>query len=162
MSFTVSSPLIVDWIKRGLEWRYFWRPVMRPFTVPAGAHVQIPSEGYTFSAPEGSLISIAAVFDHPACGLRLECEPELDTGELFTINTMAFLAGLVNQPYGISATVPPQTPPGVYNIANVKEWSFEEWMRLYVFNSDSIDHRCLGYGYTVALLREAREAEKES
>ena len=118
----------------------------------------MPSEGYTFKAPEGTLLTFGAIFDHPTCGIRLECHPELDTADGFTVNTI-LLVGMVNQPWGIFVTVPPQTAPGLYQISNSKEWPFEEWMRLYVFNSDSIDHRCIAYSYTVALLREERKEE---
>ena len=159
MSFTPASSRIESWIDKGLEWSYFWRPVMRPFTIPARGQVQVPGEGYTFKAPEGTLISFAGIFDHPNCGIRLECHPELDTGEIFTVNNLA-LGGSVNQPWDVSAVFPPQTPPGIYSIASLKEWPFEEWMRLYVLNSDNIDHRCIAYFYTVAFLKESRKEGK--
>lgn len=160
MSLTPASPLIVSWMEKGLEWRYFWNPVMRPFTIPANGQVQVPSERYTFTAPEGTLVSFSAAFDHPACGWRIEFDPEFDTGITFTVNN-AYLLGTLNQPWGVFSTVPPQTPPGLYGLTIYKELSWKNWMRLYLLNTDSIDHRCIGYAFDVALLKEPRKDEAE-
>jgi len=155
MSLTGVSPLVTNWIERGLEWRYFWRPVVRPFTIPAGSHVQIPSEGYTFRAPEGIAMTFNALFDDPNCGIRFEAAPELDTGDTFTVNTLA--VAIANMPFYVTALVPPQTPPGLYGIVQNKEWPWKEWARLYLINTDSVDHRCIGYAYTMLLLKEPRK-----
>jgi hypothetical protein len=37
-----------------------------------------------------------------------------------------------------------------------KEWAWKDWMRLYVFNADSVPHTCLGFAYTIAMLNEPR------
>jgi len=159
MSLTGVSSLVTSWIEHGLEWRYFWRPAVKPFTIPAGGQVQIPSEGFTFKAPEGILRTFNAAFDHPACGIRFEAYPELDTREFFTVDTMAI--ALSNMATYVTSLIPPQTPPGIYTIAQNKDWAWKEWTRLYLFNPDSIDHKCIGYAYTMLLLKEPRkEAEK--
>jgi len=162
MSLTGVSPLVTSWMEQGLEWRYFWRPVVRPFTIPAKGQIQVPSEGYTFSAPEGILMTFNAGFDHPNCGIRFEAHPELDTGSTFTVNNLE--VGLSNMPgFYLTALVPPQTPPGIYTASQNKEWPWKEWTRLYVFNPDSIDHKCLFYAYTMLMLKEPRkEAGKVS
>jgi len=162
MSLTGVSPLVTSWMEQGLEWRYFWRPVMRPFTIPANGEIQVPSEGFTFSAPEGILMTFNALFDHPTCGIRFEAHPEFDTGNSFTVNNLEIGLSNMSGSY-VTALVPPQTLPGIYVVSQNKEWPWTEWARLYVFNSDSIDHRCIAYAYTILLLKDPRkEAEKVS
>lgn len=160
MSLTGVSPLIKNWIELGLEWRWFWRPILRPFTIPAKGHVQVPSEAYTFSAPEGVLLTFSAGFDHPDCGIRFETHPELDTGDVFTVTRLTGV-GLANMPFYVVAFVPPASLPGVFTIAQNKEWPWTEWARLYVINTGSVPHRCLAYAYTMALLKEPRPAARE-
>ncbi len=156
MSLTGVSPLITSWIEQELEWRWYWRPVLRPFTIPAKGEVQIPSTEYTFSAPEGTLLTFNGVFDHPKCGIRGQTHNELDTGAIFTVETMT-LVGLYNTPMYVSAMIPPRTLPGVYAINQQKEWPWTEWARLYLFNTDSVPHTCLKYSYTMAMLKNIRE-----
>ena len=159
MSLTGVSTLINSWIERELEWTWFWRPVERPFTIPAGGTVQIPSEGYTFRGSEGTLLALNGIFDHPSCGIRGEVNPELDTGSFFTVNNIA-LVGFGNTPMYITSLIPPRTLPGIYAISQSKEWPWTEWARLYVFNSDSVPHRCIKYAYTMAILKEPRSVQK--
>jgi len=33
-------------------------------------------------------------------------------------------------------------------------------MRMYLFNSDSVPHRCLTYSYTLAMLKKPRSVQK--
>ena len=159
MSLTGVSPLINSWIEQGLEWTWFWRPKEGTFTIPANGQVQIPSEGYTFSAPEGTLLTLNGVFDHPSCGIRGETHPGLDTGDVFTVNNMAAF-GFSNTPMYITSLIPPRTPAGIYAISQSKEWPWTEWARMYLFNPDSVPHRCLGYSYTMALLKTPRSVQK--
>jgi len=161
MSLAPASPQISNWIENGLEWVWYWRPVQRPFTVPAKGQVQVPSGDYTFKAPEGTLLTFGAMFDHPNCGIRLESHPELDTGAAFTVANMT-LAGLYNTPMYVMAVVPPRTLPGMYGILQQKEWPWTDWARLYLVNEDSVPHRCLLYAYTMAMLSEPRKVEKEA
>ena len=160
MSLTGVSPLINSWIEQGLEWRWYWRPVQRPFTIPANGQVQIPSSTYIFDAPEGTLLTFNGVFDHPKCGIRGETKDELDTGFIFTVENMT-LVGLYNTPMYISSMIPPRTPAGVYAISQSKEWPWTEWARLYLINSDSVPHRCLTYSFTMAVLKEPRPVKAE-
>ncbi len=161
MSLTGVSPLINSWIEQGLEWRWYWRPVERPFTIPAEGQVQIPSAAYIFRAPEGTLLTLNGVFDHPKCGIRGETHDELDTGFFFTVENMT-LIGLSNTPMYVSSMIPPKTLPGIHVINQQKEWPWTEWARLYLINSDSVPHTCLKYSYTMAMLREPRPAQKEA
>ena len=163
MSLAATSPLIANWIEKGLEWRYFWNPIIRPTTIPAKGQIQIPSAEYTFTAPEGTLLSLSAGFYHPKCGWRVETDREFDTGTTFTVNN-AYSQGVVNQPYGVFVTAPPATPTGYYLITLYKEINWVNWMRLYLVNTDTIAHRCFGYAYWVAYLTKTRDKteEKES
>jgi len=158
MSLTTISPLIRDWIRLGLEWTYHWQPKVRPFTLNPGEEVQVPQAGYTFKAPEGVLLTFAASFDHPKCGIRLE-SPQLDTRDIFTVENIAFI-GTVNMPFFVFAMTPPHTSH--YMVFNYKEWAWTEWARLYVFNADTEPHTCLGYAYTMATLREPRPLDLET
>ncbi len=161
MSLTGVSSIINKWIEKGLEWRWFWRPVMRPFTIPANGTIQIPSSEYTFRADEGTLLTFNGVFDHPSCGIRVESHPELDTGDVFTANVMTAV-GFTHAAMYITSLIPPQTPSGIYAISQQKEWPFTDWARLYLFNTDSVDHRCLRYSYTLALLRTPQTKKMEA
>lgn len=158
MSLTGVSPLITSWIELGLEWRWHWIPVRRPFAIPANGQVQIPSEAHAFRAPEGVLLTFNAAFDHPDCGIRYEAYPELDTEDFFTISRFVGL-GASNMPFYITTLIPPASPPGLFSIVQSKEWPWTEWARLYVINTDSVPHTCFAYGYTMALLKEPRPKE---
>jgi len=159
LSLTGVSPLITDWMRLGLKWKYVWFPKVGPFTIPARGQVQLPSQDYTFSAFEGVLLTFTGIFDHPNCGIRLECSPNLDTGDFFTIQ-LILSSGVNAQPFYITALAPPATPPGIYGIMQSKEWGWKEWMRLYVFNADSVPHTCIGLGYTIATLDEPRPDDR--
>jgi len=146
-------------MRLGLKWKYVWFPKMGPFTIPAGGQVQLPSQDHTFTAYEGVLITFAGIFDHPQCGIRLECHPNFDTGSDFTVAKTSLL-GTVNQPWFLTSLIPPATLPGQYAIMQYKEWGWKEWMRLYVFNADSVPHTCFGYAYTIATLDEPRPDDR--
>lgn len=155
MSLTGVSPLIADWMRLKLKWMYHFHPVQRPFTIPAGREVRVPFEDYVFTAPEGTIFNFGGLFDDPSCGIKLEAHPELETGLTFTVSN-AFVVGTLNAPWFFFGMVPPQVAPGTYGILNYKEWPWTEWMRISVFNPDSVPHTCLGYGYTIATLQEPR------
>lgn len=151
MSLSEVSPLINEWIKKGLKWHYIFQPVVRPFTIPANGEVQIPSGKVTFRAKEGVLIDSFAAFDSPKCGVRLQCYPNIDTKDFFVVEKMIAL-GNTNLVTPFFSTVPPQSPTGIYVLGNLKEWAWKEWLRIYVLNTDSVPHRCLFYAYTIAML----------
>jgi len=145
-------PLISDWIRLKLKWGYLQNIAWRPMVLAAGEEKRLPVQDYTFSYPEGVLLQFSAGFDHPSCGIRLECYPELDTGSYFT--GVTFLLGAYrpeNLCYGI---FPPTSP--FYVIRICSPWIFQEWIRLSVFNTDSVDHTFIGHGYHIAVLKEPR------
>lgn len=154
MSLTSTSPLIVDWIKEGLRWKYVWQPVYHALTIPARGQVQLPQGGFIYKAPEGLLLTFGAVFDHPHCGIRLNT-PQLDTGSIFTVTNITAL-GTYDQPWFVETNIPPQTPDGTFTILQYKEWAWTDWAKLYLINTDSLDHTCFTFAYTLALLQEER------
>ena len=158
MSLTTFSPLVMDWIKNGLKWKYVWQPVYRPLTIPANGQVQLPQGDFIYKASEGVAITFGAMFDHPDCGIRFNT-PQLDTGDIFTVNNISAL-GTYNQPWFVEANVPPQTIDGTYTILQYKEWAWTDWAELYLINTDSVDHICYTFAYTLALLLESRPPDK--
>ena len=145
-------PLISDWIRLKLKWGYVDSMVLRPLTLAAGEEKRLPTQEYTFSYPEGVLLEFSAGFDHPKCGLRIECYPELDTRDVFT--GIAILLGAYRPENLIYGVIPPSSP--FYTVRIPSPWIFQEWMRLSVFNSDSVDHTLIGHGYHIAVLKEPR------
>lgn len=154
MSLTGLSPLITDWIRNGLRWKYLWEPVYRPFEIPARGQVQIPLGEHTFRYPEGVLLSFSASFDNSECGIRYESE-HLDTKTAVTVRNITAL-GALDAPFYVWAAQPPQTLQGVHYIANYKEWAWTNWFRLYLINTGPLPHYCLNFQYTIAVLLEER------
>jgi len=150
-------PQINDWERQGLDWQYIDQATMSIFEIPANSMFQLPIALHTFTYPEGVILNFTAAFDHPSCGIRIECDPEFDTDTFFTVNTMAL--GLTRPEILVYALVPPATPAGVYSVRIVNPWAWNKWLRLYLFNTDSIPHRVLGHGYHLAVLKEERPKE---
>ena len=154
MSLTTISPLIMDWMRNGLKWKYVWQPVYRSLTIPALGQVQLPQGDFIYKAPEGIATTFGAMFDHPSCGIRFNT-PQLDTGDVFTVNNIDAL-GTYNGPWFVEANIPPHTADGTYTILQYKEWAWTDWAELYLINTDSVDHTCYTFAYTLALLLEER------
>lgn len=152
------NPQIADWMRLGLDWQYIDQSTMRIFEIPAKSQFQLPRGEHTFKYPEGVLLHFTGGFDHPLCGIRIESEPEFDTGEFFSVNNIAL--GL-NRPENLTyAMVPPITPPGTYGVRIPSPWVWEKWLRLFLFNADSIPHRVIGHSYHIAVLKEERPKEE--
>ncbi len=154
MSLAPISPLITDWIKNGLKWKYVWQPTYRPFTIPANSEVRLPREDFIFTAPEGLLLVLAGLFDHPQCGIGME-NPQIDTGNEFAVSSL-MASGTYNQPWHVFGVVPPKTAPGTFGVGNYKEWAWTDWCKLYVINVDNVPHTCYGFTYIMALLLKPR------
>ncbi len=157
MSLTSISPLIMDWIKEGLRWKYVWQPVYAPLTIPAKGQVQLPMDDFIYKAPEGLALTFGGSFDHPHCGIRLNT-PQLDTGNIFCVTNITAL-GTYSGPWFVEANIPPQTVDGVYTILQYKEWAWTDWAELYLINNDTEDHTCFTFAYTLALLQEERRPD---
>jgi len=148
------NPQIADWMTRGLEWQYIDRTIMRQFTIDENSQFQLPRDDYTFSYPEGVLIQFSAAFDHPLCGIRIEAEPNFDTGTIFTANQMTI--GVTPPDILVYAMQPPVMPPGMYGVRVGSPWAWKTWLRIYLINTDSVPHRVMGHGYHMAVLRDPR------
>ena len=154
----MSMPsLVTDWMRNRLDWGYVSATKLAPTTLQPGEMFQLPRSEYVFSYPEGVLLQFSAGFDHPSCGIRLEQNPGLDLGTDFTVMTIAM--GLSRPEVLVYATIPPTTPPGWYAVRICSQWPFKDWMRLYVFNSDTVPHTMLGHSYHLAVLKEKRRDE---
>jgi len=149
--------LVTDWMKNRLEWSYISATKVARTTLTPGQMFQLPRADYIFDYPEGVVLQFSAGFDDPSCGLRLELNPNFDTGTDFTVAAMAI--SLSRPEPLIYAAVPPVTPPGWYTIRVCSQWPFIGWMRLYVFNSDTVSHTMLGHAYHLAVLKEKRKDE---
>jgi len=153
------NPQIADWMRLGLEWQYLDQSILRPFEIPAKSQIQLPRGDYTFNYPEGVLLTFSGGFDHPTCGIRIESDPNFDTKEYFTVNNIAL--GLSRPEILVYASVPPVSPAGIYGVRIVSPWVWQKWLRLYLFNLDSIPHRVFAHTYHMAVLKEPRrEIEK--
>jgi len=149
--------LVTDWISHGLEWSYLSATKVGFTTLQPGEMFQLPRKDYIFGYPEGVLLEFSVAFDDPSCGLRLEQNPNLDTGIDFTVTNMAL--GLSRVEGILYATIPPTAPPGWYILRICSQWPFMGWMRLYAFNSDSVPHTMFGHAYHLAVLKEKRKDE---
>ena len=154
MSLSPISPLIADWIKNGLLWKYVNEPKYRAFTVPKKGQVQLPREGFIYQSTEGLLLSFGAAFDHPLCGIRMKTE-QIDTENWWIINNMTMM-GAVNQPWFVEANIPPQTTNGVYQLLMYKKWAWNDAREIFVINDDTEDHTCYSFNYTMAVLLKKR------
>jgi len=157
MSLTGLSPLITDWMKNKLKWRYLFQPIYRPFIIPANGQVQVPFGQHTFKYPEGVLLAFSASFDNSDCGIRYEAE-NFDSQLAVTVDNMTAI-GALNEPFFLWAAQPPDTLQGVHYIANYKEWAWQDWFNLYVINTGSVEHYCLSFSYTIAVLLEPRPSD---
>lgn len=149
------NPQIADWMRRGLEWQYIHQTTLRPFEIAARSHVQLPLGAKTFNYPEGVMLQFSSAFDHPTCGIRIESDPEFDTMEDFTVNNMAL--ALSRPDPLVYAIIPPVSPPGFYVVRIGSPWVWKKWLKLYLFNSDSVPHRVIYHGYHLVVLREKRK-----
>lgn len=159
MSATVS-PLITDWISKGLDWQYIFQPALKPEILQPNQMKQIPLDTSIYKYPEGVILLIGAYFDHPNCGIRFESvDPvNIDLKNQFTISvTAAYGMYGTSKSDFVYAKVPPQTLPGIYGLISSKEWPWKKTLRLYVFNADTVPHRFLTAGYTLAVLKSAEE-----
>ena len=149
--------LVTDWIKNRLDWSYISASKVARTTLTPGQMFQLPRADYIFDYPEGVLLEFSAAFDDPSCGIRMEQNPNLDTGTDFTVTNIG--SALSRPEQIIYAAIPPVTPPGWYMVRVCSQWPFMKWMRLYVFNSDTVPHIMLFHTYHLAVLKEKRKDE---
>lgn len=143
---SAQLPIIDRWEANGWEWQHIFYPTTSPFVVPANGEVQIPSEKYIFKYREGAMLNFQAGFDSPYCGIRLKWAPNFDFLDRFTVNNIAL--GMSTSDPLIYAFVPPDT--FAYTLRIPSQWKWEDTLEMYLNNTDSEDHYCLGYGYIIA------------
>ena len=151
-------PLIADWKKLKLDWGYLKAQTLQPRIIPAGGELQLPTEDHIFSYPEGVLLHFSATFDDPACGVRLELNPDLDTETFLTVSRLLTL-GLVRPDNLFYVVIPPASAAGFYSVRVPSPWIFKDWMRLYLLNSDTVAHTCSSFYYHIAVLKDIRPDE---
>jgi hypothetical protein len=142
------SPLIAKWVENKVKWKYVYSPLFKSRTLEANEMYMIAEYIY----PEGTLIHAMFFFDSPMCGARMEANPNLDTTRTHTINRWAF--GVPSPNVLEHVILPPQTAHGVYGLLVLKEWVWQDYLRLYVYNDDSIPHNFIAGGYTLAVLEK--------
>ena len=86
---SVSSPVIEEWDRLGLEWVYITQAKYAALAIPATSEIRLPIAEFTFNYPEGVLLNFTTYFDHPDCGFRISSGPEYDTSEEFTVSNIA-------------------------------------------------------------------------
>jgi len=154
----MSMPAVAsDWLSKKLNWGYVTQSRIGKTLLQPGEMLQLPSAEYIFKYPEGVLLQFSAGFDHPYCGIRIEQNPDLDTEENMTVANTSL--GLSRPEILVYTTTPPDSPPGWYSIRACSQWVFKDWMRLYVFNSDTVPHYMMGHSYMIAVLKEERPDE---
>ena len=155
---SATLPFINDWEKLHLEWQYIEQTIIRTKSISANGQLQVPIEGYIFGYPEIILLHITVVFDDPSCGIRIEGAPEFDSEQYFTVTNLTNL-GLTRPDNLIYVVIPPTNPAGRYTVRVCGPWIFKDWMRLYMFNSDTSAHNCLYHSYDLAVLKDKRPKE---
>ena len=106
MSIAAANPFVDRWTKQGLEWTYLAEQKVARRIIKAHSSTQLPIDKFIFKYPEGVLIQLTALFDHPKLGVRLEQNPDHDTS--FVPEQMAL--GVTRPEPLVYAMMPPFTP----------------------------------------------------
>ena len=154
-------PEIAEWINLGLNYMYIDPTIIGTRSVPANGQLQLPIEDFTFHYPEIVLMEFVATFDSPKCGIRVEGDPSFDTEEFWTVDNMVS-GGLQRVDKMVYATLPPYSPLGRFSVRTAYCIMLQDWMRLYLINTDSEDHNVLSHGYRIAVLRQERPELSDS
>lgn len=154
------SPLISNWAENNLKWKYVFSPYLKAFKLEPNQMMKVPVQG-EHAYPEGLILTGGALFDSPMCGIRFFAEPTLDTKTTFTIVAFSLWGLFVPAPTALSVAVPPDTPDGSYAIHLNVDVAWEDNFAFYVFNIDTVEHWCLGLGYTLAVLDKERPTPKD-
>ena len=140
-------PIINRWQEEGLVWRYIFHSRIAPLQIRANGEVDLTYDEYRYRYPELFIVAASGVFDHPSCGIRLMTEPNFDTEDFFTIDKI--MVGIARSEPLVYASVPPETPPGIFIIRVPSFWKGEEYLKISVINTDSAPHTCISIGYHI-------------
>ncbi len=148
--------LITSWLAERLPWKWVYAPETSIIEIPANSQVLYNEHKH----PEGTLNHGIAAFDSPFCGIRVVCDSlGLDTGTTQSItNTM--LGGGTRPNIVAWASVPPITGAGIYVSQLVRPVVWIEKIQFWLFNNDSLPHRFLTGGYTMAVTLGQRVREE--
>lgn len=81
------ADLITEWIRAKEPWRYMYRAMSPPVTIPPNTY---DLRAYEVRVDEEGLVMKSVWdFDHPYCGIRIVAN-ELDTGQDITIATLKY------------------------------------------------------------------------
>lgn len=125
------------------------------FQVPANGQIGIPEEGFTFKHPEGYISNFTATFDHPQCGIRIVHGKGYDSKLSFTVQNI-LLGTTPGGNESLYAKAPPDMFAGLYLVRRNTNDYFTDTCNLFVINTDSELHYCLGFGYQILGLLESR------
>ena len=148
---SAGENLITSWIENKLEWKWVYSPATHIITIPANGEILYSRHVH----PEGVLTHGIAAFDSPLCGYRVRTEPSLDTQRTQMINTAILGGGYTSNIVGW-ASIPPTTLSGNYVMQLVRATPWMEFIEFYMFNYDTVPHRFLIGGYTMAVLLKER------
>ena len=149
---SAGENLITSWIENGLDWKWVYAPSTTIIDIPADSQVLYNEHKH----PEGALTQGIAAFDSPLCGIRVVSDPlQLDTGSTQSIN-ISIIGGGSRTNVVAWASVPPTTPPGIYVYQLVRAVPWEQKIQFWLFNNDTLPHRFLIGGYTMAVLLRPR------
>jgi len=142
--------IITNWLDNRLAWKWVYAPSTSIIEVPANGQVLYNEHRH----PEGTLTQGIAAFDSPFCGIRVVCDSlGLDTGSTQSISNT--IVGGGTRPNIVAwASVPPITGAGIYVYQLVRPVVWIEKIQFWLFNNDSLPHRFLSGGYTMAVLLE--------
>ena len=149
---SAGENLITSWIENGLDWKWVYAPTKSVVTIPANGQVLYNEHRH----PEGALTHGIAAFDSPYCGIGVVCDSlDLDTGSTQTIST-TLIGGGSRVNVVAWASVPPTTSSGVYVSQLVRAVPWIDKIEFWFYNTDSLPHRFLIGGYTLAVLLKKR------
>lgn len=153
---TIKSPLVTDWIIKGLRWKYVVRESRKPFSIQPSLEKKL----HDYANPEGLFLFGLFVFDRPYGGVRIDAYPEwpitLDIPTMYANGVIApnvwgWLSRYRPDPYtGVAGTYAMVIPEG-----QVWQNKFE----ILVINSDpTVTINCTYYLYVMVVLEEARSS----
>ena len=156
---TIPSPLVADWIKQGLKWKYVVKDLRdkAPFTIPPNQEKRI---GQYFKT-EGLFLFGIFVFDRPFGGVRIDAYPEwpetLDIPTLWSDGVIApNIWGWITR----YRPAPYTGALGTYAMCIPQGQVWQNRFELYVLNTDpTVSIRCTHYLYMMAVLEQARSPE---
>lgn len=156
---TIPSPLVADWIKKGLRWKYVFKDIRKSFSIPPNEEKQVGA----FSKPEGLFLFGKFTFDRPYGGIRIDAYPEWP----IMLDIFTLYADGVNAPnvWGWVSRYNPDPyvgNPGIYAMVIPEGQVWQNRFELYVVNrSPTVTINCTCYLFAMAVLEEPRSVEEK-